>query len=296
MRRSTSQRRTYRSCAMSYYHRYVSGWKERRWRGPFAFGTRMQDVADAIIQRRVTTGDEAKALFRELWAPYEKDEKILWSPRKPWVFFNARGEKLAAYMATELPKVIQFHPGSLYNERLMYDLGGTPELVIPDFYGPVLEWDPQGGLLVGTGGWKGIAVPTVLDFKTSDREYQETAAEIDEQLTDGQLAVEASGKPVKQVGLCVLIYKETPQIQWLMAPARGRDEQDAFVASAQIEAKRIAAGEFPRNERACYAKGECAFIPLCYPSQRARIEEELVRPEAPAWGQDDPDWGAEGDE
>jgi hypothetical protein len=268
MRRSTSQRRVFRQCGYAYLHRYVTRWKTVRNRGTYAFGDTMQAVADAIVKRQVTTPVDVESLFTQTWAIYEHDETRTWTDRASWTFLRDRGKALAQVMLAELPAIIPLDPDAKFNESLTFDLGGAPELAIPDYYGLVLDRSTAPMT---------TAVPTVLDWKSSDRDYKPIAAELDEQLTDYQLAQEAHGRPVAQVGLCVLVYSAKPHIQWLMAPARSQDEKDHFTVSAVKVDQLIRDEVFIRNDRACYTMGECAMLPLCYPSQRHRVATELIR-------------------
>lgn len=256
--RSTSQRRAYRACGYRYYQQYGLGWKSLARKGTYAFGDTMEALAHLITSGAVATPLEAEQLFLARWVDFEKDPALTWTSRGPWKTLRERGRALAAVMATELPKRIQ--PGALVNEKLVVELQpGLKETAIPDHYGIVDH------------------LPTVLDYKTSDREYRETSAEIDEQLTDYQIAEETLGRPVAQVGLCILIYSASPKIQWLMSPRRDKEEVARFVTSAAQVDSLIRQEVFARNDRSCYVMGECAFTPLCFGSQRERIEKELVR-------------------
>lgn len=273
MRRSTSQRRCYRSCGYKYLHRYAQGWAAVQTRGTYAFGDVMQQIADLITTRRVTKLEVIEEAFLDRWALFERDTTRTWTSRAPWPLLRERGKLLARLMLEELPPRIAAPSMGHLNERLVYSCAGVEELAIPDHYGLVQRMD---------GTWSDGFLPTVLDYKTAERPYEETAAELDEQLTDYQLAEEAQGRPVAQVGLVVLIYGAKPRIQWLLTPARSREECDHFIAGAQWIDKQIREGVFIRDERACHTMGACEYIPLCYGSQRHRIAGELRQRDAGA--------------
>ena len=279
MRRSTSQRRTFRTCGLRFQYQYAQGWRTVKDRGTFQFGHVMHALAGLIAIRWVKSPDEAEAYFRSKWAAFEHDESLTWTDRAPWAVLRDRGAGLARLMAVELPKVLGRPDPDHLEERITYRPGDgeAEELCIPDFYGPVLS--SPGATSEAGGVWK-VPGMGVIDFKTSDRRYDETAAELDEQLTDYQLAEESKDRIVDLVGLCVLVYTVKPQIQWLMTPARLQIELDRFIVGAQRVDRQIRAGEFDRNPASCRVMGECPFVPMCYPSQRHRAETELKQTQA----------------
>lgn len=273
--RSTSQRRKFRECGFKHVLHYQQGWRTKKDKGVFRFGHIMQDVANEITQGHLASAADAEALFLNLWAPVEAMD-LVWPKTRPWSVYRDRGRELAKLMFAELPnriRNIQF-----MDTEIRYEISpGVYELAIPDLYAEVLGDD---------GVWRW----TILDYKTSDRDYNPLAAEIDEQLTDYELAVKSQGKPVEQLGLCVLIMGAKPRIQWLLAPARSQDVLDRFILTAVAIDRMIKDGIFVQNDRSCFYMAGCDFIPLCYGSQRGRIEEELqrVRPgEEVEYGWDD---------
>lgn len=282
MRRSTSQRRTFRTCGLRFQYQYAQGWRTVKDRGTFQFGHVMHALAGLIAIRWVKSPDEAEAYFRFKWAAFEHDESLTWTDRAPWAVLRDRGAGLARLMAVELPQVLGRPDPDHLEERITYRPGDgeAEELCIPDFYGPVIV-DPVVEMMLNPMTDHPPREPMgVIDFKTSDRRYDETSAELDEQLTDYQLAEQSQGRPVDLVGLCVLIYTVKPQIQWLLVPARQQIELDRFIVGAQRVDRQIRAGEFDRNPAACRTMGECPYVPMCYPSQRHRAETELKQTQA----------------
>lgn len=271
-RRSVSQLRTMRSCGQKWLLQYGHGWRPLKNRGTYAFGDTMQAVADGIVTGAITEGATAADTFRRLWKPYETAADRTWTQRGPWKLLNDRGAVLAELMADELPTRIEVPSATppRLNERLEFQVGSVSMLGLPDYYLRMQQRDAQ-------GIWQPAIVPTVLDAKTSDRDYNPLSAELDDQLTMYQIGEESKGRPVDQLGLMVLIYAAQPRIQWLLVPARTAAEKAAFVADVEATDQSIRAEQFPRNSRACFTMGECQNVPLCYPSQRGRVAVELVQ-------------------
>jgi hypothetical protein len=279
--RSTTQRRAFRRCGYLWLQQYGQGWKPVWGRGVYEFGHVMEALAALVVVRAITTEAEAVERFLQVWRPLEARTDLKWSTRTTWGTLRDRGPELAKLVVRELPPRVSLQ-GQAHQETIDFELApGVREKAIPDFYGLVRK----GGTLTGE------FFPTVVDFKTGDREYMPMAAEIDEQLTDYQLAEESVGRPVEQVGFCVMIYTPVPKIQWLFTPKRGPEEVARFVDSAVAIDRLIREDVFVRNDRACFQMGECPNVPLCYPSQRHRVATELVRTkpselEAVGWDDD----------
>jgi len=240
----------------------------------------MQAVADDITLGLVTTSSQAIVKFDALWLPVQQRTELTYTTRASWKLLLDRGRVLAALMAQELP--LRIPVGEVrkahLNERLQFLVGDPPVemLGFPDLYGPVQAWDGE------RGQWATAILDSILDYKTSDREYNPDGVELDEQLWIYQLGEEALGRPVAQVGLCVLIYAAQPRIQWLLEPARPPEELARVAAGIVLADRHIRAGEFSRNLGSCYTMGECAFTPLCYPRQRGRVATELTQRETQA--------------
>lgn len=267
--RSTSQRRAYRRCGYLWLQHYQQGWRPSWDRGTYQFGHVMENLAVLLACRHLTTPDEAAATFGLAWALLEHQPGIRWTKNASWGLLRDRGKELAKKMAVEIPRQILPSP-ILAQETINFELiPGVKERAVPDLY--CLMRTPE-----QTTAW------SIIDFKTSGRRYHPLSVELDEQLTDYELAERYLGRPVDQVGLCVLIYTAEPQIQWLMGPARPPEVVARFVDSAVAVDRQITAGVFIQNDKACLTFGECPMMPLCYASQRDRIPTELVRtkPEA----------------
>lgn len=276
--RSTSQRRTYRSCGYKHMLKYRLGWRKRRDHGSFQFGHVMQDVANGILMQELTTAEQAAAFFLTRWAPFETQPDLDWPKTKPWTLFRDRGVELAKHMVEVLPQRIR-NPKIIEQEIRFEIAPGTHELAIPDLYAEVLGAD---------GVWRW----TILDFKTSDRDYHALAAENDEQLTDYELALRSQGEVVEQLGLCVLIYGAKPRIQWLLTPPRSQALLDRFVHTAVVIDQAIKAETYYTNDRACLEFGGCEYIPICFASQAGERDKtlKLSKPGAAfalTWEEDD---------
>lgn len=291
-RRSTSQRRTYRSCGQKWLLRYGQGWQAKYRRGTYAFGDACQTVLDNLVTG-VVTPDTAGALFSQLWAPFEKDPSLTWTSRASWKLLADRGPALVAVAGKAiLGRIggVQAPGAVLLNRRIEYKIGGeVDELAIPDYVGPCLAGPWAAGTPLA-----GQFLKSILDYKTSDREYDETAAEIDEQVTDYQLAEDTahvlSPEPVQQVGLCVLVYSGVPRVQWLLHPRRDAEELARFTAGAIHTDRMIRSGVFVRDDRACRTMGACDYLSLCYPSLAGERDKLLVRDERKIETDVDVDW------
>ena len=275
--RSVSQRRAYRNCPMLYYLRYGPGWTSRKRKGTYAFGDTWQGVVQGVLQGRLTSPQEMHEAFAADWVKFEGDPAMEWGSSTGWRFFLERSRKLAEVSFQELRRVIGLPSDAVYDERFTYPLApGVRETVIPDYVGPVKRYEGPSGLFLSE------SVLTIVDWKTSPREYEPIAVELDEQLTTYQVGVEhLLQEPVVQVGLCVFVYQALPKVQWILRPARPREVVEQFVASAIVDDQRIRRGEFPRNPNACFFRGRCEMVPLCYESQRHLIATELQKPEKP---------------
>ena len=277
--RSTSQRRTYRTCPTKYMHHYVGNWRPTTDRGTYAFGSVMQDSLqmglDLYAAARnaepdaILTLPNVAGIFREKWSPFEHDETRTWTSRASWGQLNAWGQRLITLALQEVVGVVDVSKPMLYEPKITFPMGDDTELALPDFIGWVMNTNGQ-------------PVPTILDWKTSDRAYEPLQVELDDQLTDYQLAANRDPEiqqvlkgPIQQVGLVVLIYGPNPRLQWLLTPARTPEELASFEASAASVNRLIRQGVFYRNERACFQMGKCPMIPLCYPSQRDQIATQL---------------------
>jgi len=261
---------------MLYYLRYGPGWTGKKRKGTYAFGDTWQGVVQGVLQGRLISPQEMYEAFAADWVKFESDPAIEWGSKTGWRFFLERSRKLAEVSFAELRRVIGLPSDAVYDERFTYPLApGVRETVIPDYVGPAL------GRCMD-GSWLPNQKLTVVDWKTSDREYGVVGVELDEQLTTYQVGVQHMlQEPVAQVGLCVFVYQALPKVQWILRPARPREVVEQFVASAIVDDQRIRRGEFPRNPNACFFRGRCEMVPLCYESQRHLIEEELVKPETP---------------
>jgi hypothetical protein len=280
--RSISQRRAYRLCGMKYLHRYGAGWERRIRKGTYAFGDAWQEAVQAVLKDEVSTPAGMYEAFLAEWDKVAEQDKaglIEWGSKVGLKFFAERAKGLADVSYRELRRVCGYPgEGARYDESFVYELvppPTQPERAIPDYVGSALRCEPG-------GVWSGESVLSVIDWKTSDRDYKVIETELDDQLTNYQLGSERHyGQRIEQVGLCVFVYQAMPRVQWIMCPRRPEETVQQFVAAAVVDDQRIRRGEFPRNPAACFARGECEYVPLCYPSQAGRIVQELVKPEQP---------------
>lgn len=261
--RSTSQRRTYRSCGYKYLLQYAFGWKPRFEKGSYEFGHVMERLATVIAIGWVTDAAEAAALFRYAW--WLDASEFEWTKTQGWEFFLDRGQSLAKLLVKELPSHFDARQPVLCQETINFEVGMVPEVAIPDYYGHVRQ-DMFSDFL-----------PTVLDFKTGASAFVSESVELDEQLTDYQLAEWSKGRPVAQLCLCVMVYTADPKVQWLFAQQRDTSVIDRFVQTAQSVDAAIKAEVFFQNDRACFTMGTCPFVPLCYPSKAVERDTKLVR-------------------
>lgn len=283
--RSVSQRRLYAECGTKYVLRYGQNWKTKLRKGRFEFGNVMERLADLTLVYGLKA-DDAEGVFRAAWAPYKADATYSWSKRHSWDFLNARGAALARVMARDLPA--RLRPPYVVQLEARFDLSstigagvatpGSRELVYPDM---LCFAKKHVGMLWGEDEF----VPSYVDFKTADRRYPETAAELDAQLTAGQLADQACGyqlgRPVEQLGFVVLLFGAEPAIQWVMAPARDDQVLATFRHDAVLTDGLIRAGVFTRNDKKCHEWGGCEYQPLCFPSLAGQRDALLMQDRTP---------------
>lgn len=275
--RSVSQRRAARSCGQKWLHSYVGGWKRVMDRGSYRFGDTWQTVVNYALVTQRDAGTVAIAdcaeLFRQTWMPF-KDAKLHYNSKQSHQMFLDRGVKMVETCMPDILRRLELGPIGKLDESLKHDLAGVPEVSRPDYYGYVRWHEDMGGVQAGT------PMKGVIDFKTSDRDYNPLSAELDEQLSNYQIAEEQHGRPVEVLGLCVAVYQSIPRLQWLLTPKRTTEHLHRHLASAVEEDRRIREGRLTMNPNACFAMGECDYVPLCYPSQAARIETEMVQRES----------------
>jgi PD-(D/E)XK nuclease superfamily len=263
--RSTSQRRTYRTCGYKFLLSYGYGWEAKLLLGRYAMGNVLERLATLIALGIITDPNEAERYFVAAWIFAIDAEQCEWTKTQDWTFYLERGAAMARHLTRELPS--HFAPRAKYivQETLYFKVGGVPEVAIPDLYGPVQKdvFSP----------W----LPTVLDFKTGHNPYVPQSIELDEQLTDYQLAEQAHGRSVEQLCLCVMVYQKEPRVQWLFSPPRLPSVVERFVHTAQSVNEAIMNEQFYQNDRACFTMGTCPYVPLCYDSAAGEQDEKLVK-------------------
>jgi len=264
--RSVSQRRLYRECGVKWYHRYVGGWTLKTKKAQYQFGNIIEQVCGEVIMKAITSPTAASTRFSELWDPYRMDATLTYRQNLTWKTLNDRGKILAQHICVQLPNVIRVDDWYQLQQQLRYRIGEADELCYLDFCGF--------GRQDASEPWKfGI-----LDFKTADRTEQQTLVEKDEQLTTYQLAVETNfNRKVEWLALFRCIWTTEPKIQVLWTPARTPEEIEKFKAAAIDVDRQIKAGVFHENQSACHAWGGCQYQPLCFPSQKHRLDTELIQ-------------------
>ena len=270
--RSTSQRRTIKTCGWKYFLKYDQGWYSKVTKP----GTLLGSITHKVIESAVKAAKGQSPLvvesilapsafetnFHDLWDAIRDQPGIEWTPRRKFDVMRARGGAMAAKAATWILEHVDVH-NALVEQKLTFRLhDGSEELVIVDLIAPI-----DGKM-------------TVLDWKTSDREYDELRPELDEQLSAGQVAAEQTHQlRIEQVGLGVLLWTGTPAVQALIVPARQGMELAHFIASAKAIDDQILRKQFHKNPEACFQWGRCEMYPLCYRSARAKVDELLEKRE-----------------
>ncbi|MCS7051119.1 MAG: PD-(D/E)XK nuclease family protein, partial [Thermomicrobium sp.] len=257
--RSTSQRRTYKTCGQKYLYQYSARWRPVQERAGFVFGKVMHSVAAFAVARNckqyewsadMPDAETPEMLFGMLWERVRDRSDVQWTKTRGWDYYKTRGEVLSSIVASELPKRIK---DVKFGERkFTYSIpGASPEVAIPDLYAYMVA---ENGV---AGHW------TIIDFKTAERPYEPLRICIDEQLSSYQYALESHDPPypVEQLAFCVMCYGSAPMIQWLVSPPRTRAELDEFAISAVQIDRAIKNGVFYRNDSACFAMGRCEFVP-----------------------------------
>lgn len=267
-RRSVSQRRSFRRCGYEYLLHYGQGWRPKLLKGQYAFGNAMELVATAVAAGWVTTPEQAELGFLAYWGQLDPTQ-MEWSTRVTYEKLTDEGVALSRVIVPSIQEriLVPEEPEQMVaQESIGFELApGVPELSIPDLWCWV-----RADLFSDY-------YPTILDFKTGDRPFVEQSVELDEQLTDYQLAEESQGRYAAQLGLCVMIRGKEPRVQWLLVPRRADDVVDRFRSSAITIDGAIKRGEFWQNDRQCFAMGTCAMVPLCYASQASERDNKLVR-------------------
>jgi len=266
-RRSCSQRDTYMTCPYKWLLHYLQGWRPKYDKGQWVFGRIFENLATCIAAGLVTDSAEAVRLFQGAW--YWLDPTTIeWSTRVTFEALGEQGTALAKVIVPEIrERILVPEPGQMFTqEDIRFFLAPqVEELSIPDLYCHVRQ-DLFSDYL-----------PTVLDFKTGDRDIPPLSVELDPQLTGYQLAQEAHGRVVAQLGLCRMIRGSNPRIQWLLVPRRPEHVTDQFLASAIAIDKAIKQGQFWQNPRACFRMGTCEMVPLCYAAASTERDQRLTR-------------------
>lgn len=210
-----------------------------------------------------------------------------WPKTVQWKMLRDRGEALAQPAYTEIVSrcgqgsIEKPHP-SRRNQKRVYELApGVQEMAKPDYEGPcqLQVWNEKGDDFTWS---QAPRVETILDWKTSGRQYEPITVDMDEQLTSYQVAHDRlePETPLVQIGLCVFVYTSTPWVQWILQPAREAEIVEHFVHAALSDDRRIRGEEFARNPDSCFGRyGECDFTPVCIKSQRHRLAAELTQDE-----------------
>jgi len=263
-----SQRRTFRSCGYKWLFNYLQGWRSRQTRAVMVLGSVMEQIASAIACGWVTTADDAEAGFLLAWDMLDRST-VEWSVRNTWEAFRDQGAALSRIIVPQIQERI-FVPevlGQQYmQERIFHFLApGVREQCIPDLYGFVRQ-DLFSDYRL-----------TVLDFKTKDRGFDDSAIELDEQMVAYQLAEESKTRMVQQLCLCVMIRGANPKMQWLFADPRPTLLVERHLQSATLIDAQIKRGEFWQNPNECFNMGECEFLSLCYPSRAHERDAKLIR-------------------
>lgn len=271
--RSVSQRRTYRACGMKWYNRYVSGWNPKTKKAQLQFGSIFEQVCGEIITQALTSPEAAQARFLSLWEPYRMDPKLTYRKGLTWKTFTDRGQILVLHAYVKLHEIIDSGAWYQLQKELRYEIGGAKELCYLDFCGYSTAQAPWGW---GFG---------ILDFKTGERTEPETLAEKDDQLTDYQLAVETVyEKKVEWLALFRGIWTTEPKVQLIWSPARTEQELARFAAEAVVVDQQIKDGVFLENPAQCHQWGGCEYQPVCFVSQKQRLEQELEQDPKKAGG------------
>lgn len=287
--RSVSQRRTWLECGQKFVLKYGAGWKFPHDRGIFAVGIDYQDTLNAVIDGRITA-DQAPGMFSAKWrARGTQTPPLHWSPKAKVGYkeIEARLPILVQKSLASIEGTLRLGNHGFLDKPLVYELApGVAGNGRPDFYGEGYDmWRFLPEPLRSDPAWKEYLAgwtPGILDFKTSGSRYNELEAELDDQLTEYQVALSLDKQTrhypsPRWVALHVGIYTATPDAQWLVSPARTPEEVSAHIHTAVAIDQMIVNQIFPRNVGACFAMGQCEMVPVCYPSQQGRIGTDIVR-------------------
>lgn len=303
--RSVSQRAAYRDCNRKWLLQYMAGWKQRRRKAAWVFGNVMESVCNAIVMgpsggwivppRRergkkaeqppappspvvcltASSLEGAEQLFLQQWEPYRMDGSLIYpkpggSSIASWHQYRDRGRVLARLAFVWIHEHFDLTPGTfVLQDEIRYPIGDARELCYLDFRGRV-RTAPDRPFMLG-----------IVDFKTAQRREPEHYLELDEQMTTYQVGSEYKypGELVMVLGHLRMIATTEPKLQPLWAERRSWEHVNDFLAGAAATDAQILAGNFGANTRACHAWGGCAMQPVCFESQKGRLEKELQRDE-----------------
>lgn len=256
LRRSNSQRKMFESCPRKWQHHYAEGWYNRGKKSTLAFGLVIHQIIPELVMEELTV-EKAVKLFDCYWQAVKPLDFIEYGPRSSWDLLHVRGQKLVEVLARELPAKLGHSAGQIFEERILHrpapeTVPALQELCIVDYYGPVL--DPR------DTKWKW----GVVDWKTSDRDYNPREVQASAQLIDYTLAEASLNRKVDVVGLGVLVWGADPHIQWVIQDPPTSQVQDELVQAMVDMETAVSAQRFPRRLGSCLTYGVCEDWHLCH--------------------------------
>jgi hypothetical protein len=250
--------------------RYMAGYKQKQRKAAWLFGDAMEGVCNDIILGLVKDADGAVTCFEQRWEPVRMDPLVQWPSGQyaiSWSKYRDRGKVLVRLVWDWIVGHIDLTPGTFtLQDEIRYTIGPSKELCYLDFRG-------RGRKEVGDKFSLGI-----LDFKTAQRREPDHLLELDEQLTDYQVGSEMKypDQEIQWLAHLRMVAVTAPYLQVLWAPRRMPEVVRDFLSGAMQTNREILQGNFTSNTRQCHQWGGCWGQPVCFSSQKGRLEQELV--------------------
>jgi len=242
---SYSRINRYLTCPEQYRLYYLERLRPKVESAGLVFGARIH-LALADLFR---SGVDPVETFQKDWETL-KEVELHYGKRESWHDLQAKGAKLLEkFLKAEAPKIREIE-----SVEKKFELGIT--LLDLPFVGIA-------DLVAQVNGLK-----TVVDFKTSNSDYEDHEVVLSDQLTAYWLA----DPEAQKVALCVLVKTKEPKIEWHFAE-RDAERLTEYLAKVQIVSEDIHAGKFyKRPGKWC---SYCDFLPVCL-GDKKKVEETLV--------------------
>ena len=243
---SYSRVNRYLTCPEQYRLYYLERLRPKVESAGLVFGARIHLALADLFRSGVDPVDT----FQKDWESL-KDVELHYNKLESWEKLKETGVRLLEqFLKAEAPKIRQIESVEKKFE-LRVTLLELPFVGVADLVAQV------------------VGLKTVVDFKTSNSDYDDHEVVLSDQLTAYWLA----DPEAQKVALCVLIKTKEPKIEWHFAE-RDAGRLAEYLAKVQIVSGDIAAGKFyKRPGKWC---SYCDFLPVCLGDEK-KVQETLVR-------------------